>query len=160
VRFFLTLLRLALAAVFLYAAYTKLRQPWLLFAMSIDAYQILPEWAALALGRTLPWLELLLGLLLATGVGLRYTAAGASILLAVFFAVMVRSYAKGMKIDCACFGLGEAIGPLTLFRDGVVLALSVALFLMAGLVRMRGQRRPGHLPGLSHGGGAALPGSQ
>jgi uncharacterized membrane protein YphA (DoxX/SURF4 family) len=129
VRYFLTGLRLALAIVFLYAAYTKLRQPWLLFAMSIDAYQILPEWAALALGRTLPWLELLLGLLLATGVGLRYTAAGASILLAVFFAVMVRSYAMGMKIDCACFGLGEAIGPLTLARDGVVLAL--ALFLMA-----------------------------
>ena len=104
--------------VFLYAAYTKLRQPWLLFAMSIDAYQILPEWAALTLGRILPWLELLLGLLLATGFGLRYSAAGASILLAVFFAVMVRAYAMGMKIDCACFGLGEAIGPGTLARDG------------------------------------------
>jgi uncharacterized membrane protein YphA (DoxX/SURF4 family) len=155
VRYFLTVLRLALAAVFLYAAYTKLRQPWLLFAMSIDAYQILPEWAALALGRTLPWLELLLGLLLATGVGLRYTAAGASILLAVFFAVMVRSYALGMKIDCACFGLGEAIDPRTLLRDGVLLALSVAVTVLA-----LQQRRPGHLPGLSHGGGAALPGSQ
>jgi uncharacterized membrane protein YphA (DoxX/SURF4 family) len=131
VRFFLTALRLTLAIVFLYAAYTKLRQPWLLFAMSIDAYQILPEWAALALGRALPWLELLLGLLLATGVGLRYTAVGASILLAVFFAVMVRSYAMGMKIDCACFGLGEAIGPLTLARDGVLLILAVAVTVMA-----------------------------
>ena len=38
-------LRLLLAAVFLYAAYTKLRQPWLLFAMSIDSYHMLPEWA-------------------------------------------------------------------------------------------------------------------
>jgi uncharacterized membrane protein YphA (DoxX/SURF4 family) len=54
-------LRVLLAVVFLYAAYTKLRQPWLLFAMSIDAYQILPQWAVLALGRTLPWMELLLG---------------------------------------------------------------------------------------------------
>jgi uncharacterized membrane protein YphA (DoxX/SURF4 family) len=131
VRYFVIVLRLALAIVFLYAAYTKLRQPWLLFAMSIDAYQILPEWAVLTLGRILPWLELLLGLLLATGFGLRYSAAGASVLLAVFFAVMVRAYAMGMKIDCACFGLGEPVGPATLARDGLMLALSVGLTVMA-----------------------------
>ncbi len=130
-RYFLTVLRLALAIVFLYAAYTKLLQPWLLFAMSIDAYQLLPEWAALALGRALPWFELLLGLLLATGFGLRYSAAGASILLTVFFAVMVRAYAMGMQIDCACFGLGEAISALSLARDGVLLALSVAVTFLA-----------------------------
>ena len=40
-------LRLLLAAVFLYAAWSKLRQPWLLFAMSIDSYQLLPPWAVL-----------------------------------------------------------------------------------------------------------------
>ena len=33
-------LRLIVAAVFLYAAYTKLREPWLVFAMAIDAYQL------------------------------------------------------------------------------------------------------------------------
>ncbi len=117
--------------MFLYAAYTKLRQPWLLFAMSIDAYEILPEWAALALGRTLPWMELALGALLATGFGLRYSAAGASALLGLFFAVMVRSYAKGMRIDCACFGFGEAIGPATLARDGILLALSITLTILS-----------------------------
>jgi len=131
VRYFVTALRVTLALVFLYAAYTKLRQPWLLFAMSIDAYQILPEWAALTLGHVLPWLELLLGLFLATGLGLRYSAAAASILLGVFFAVMVRAYVMGMKIDCACFGLGEAIGPGTLARDGALLALSVGLTVLA-----------------------------
>ena len=130
-RYILIVLRLALAIVFLYAAYAKLRQPWLLFAMSIDAYQILPEWAALALGRILPWLELLLGLLLATGFGLRYSAAGASVLLAGFLAVMVRSYVMGMKIDCACFGLGEAISARTLARDGLLLALSMVLTVLA-----------------------------
>ena len=35
-------LRLLLGAVFVYAAYTKLRQSWLLFALSIDSYQLLP----------------------------------------------------------------------------------------------------------------------
>ena len=130
-RYFLIVLRVALGVVFLYAAYMKLREPWLMFAMSIDAYQILPEWAALTLGRILPWLELALGLLLATGFGLRYSAASASILLGVFFAVMVRAYVMGMKIDCACFGLGDVIGPRTLVRDGVLLVLSVGLTILA-----------------------------
>ncbi|MGD0298073.1 MAG: MauE/DoxX family redox-associated membrane protein [Bryobacteraceae bacterium] len=136
-RYFLIALRSALAAVFLYAAYMKLREPWLLFAMSIDAYQILPEWAALTLGRILPWLELFLGLLLLTGFGLRYSAAGASILLGGFFAVMVRAYVMGMKIDCACFGLGDVIGPRTLARDGVLLALSVGLTALATVSKKR-----------------------
>lgn len=130
-RYFLIVLRVALGVVFLYAAYMKLREPWLMFAMSIDAYQILPEWAALTLGRILPWLELALGLLLATGFGLRYSAASASIMLAGFFAVMVRAYVMGMKIDCACFGLGDVIGPRTLVRDGVLLVLSVGLTILA-----------------------------
>ena len=130
-RYLLVVLRLALAIVFLYAAYTKLREPWMLFAMSIDAYQLLPEWASLLLGRVLPWLELLLGLLLAAGFGLRYTAGGASILLAGFLAIMIRTYAMGMKIDCACFGLGEVISARTLARDSVLLALSVTVTILA-----------------------------
>ena len=131
------ILRLFLAAVFLYAAYTKLRQPWLLFAMSIDAYQLLPEWAVLTLGRTIPWLELTLGLLLASGIGLRYAAAGASVLLATFFAIMLQAYIKGMGIDCGCFGLGEKISPFTLTRDGLLLAMSITLAIVAFRARDR-----------------------
>jgi uncharacterized membrane protein YphA (DoxX/SURF4 family) len=125
------ILRLALGAVFIYAAWTKLRQPWLVFAMSIDSYQLLPEWAVLALARTLPWLELLIGVLLAAGFKLRYTAAAASALLVFFFALMLRSYFKGQGIDCGCFGLGEAISPKTLVRDGSLLAAAVLLTVAA-----------------------------
>lgn len=130
-RYLLTALRLILAAVFLYAAYTKLREPWLVFAMSIDAYQILPQWAVLTLGRTIPWLELLLGLLLATGFALRYAAPAAAVLLGVFFGIMAHAYAQGLKIDCGCFGLGEPISALTLLRDGLFLAVSIALAFLA-----------------------------
>ena len=132
----LLVLRLVIAAVFLYAAYTKLRQPWMLFAMSIDAYQLLPEWAVLALGRTLPWVELLLGLLLAVGFGLRYAAAVAALLLAVFFGVMLHAYIKGMGIDCGCIGLGEKINPATLARDAALLAASLALAVLAARRRL------------------------
>jgi uncharacterized membrane protein YphA (DoxX/SURF4 family) len=131
VRRLILILRLLLGIVFVYAAYTKLRQPWLLFAMSIDAYQILPEWAVLFLGHWLPWLELGIGLCLMAGFLLRYVAAGATVLLAIFFALMSRAFVTGMTINCGCFGLGEAISAETLARDGALVALSIVLTVIA-----------------------------
>jgi uncharacterized membrane protein YphA (DoxX/SURF4 family) len=131
VRRVVLILRLLIGLVFLYAAYTKLRQPWMLFAMSIDAYQILPAWAAMFLGHWLPWLELLIGVFLVAGILLRYTSATATGLLLVFFALMTRAYLKSMAIDCGCFGLGEAITAATLARDGLLLALSATLTILA-----------------------------
>ena len=125
------LLRLLLACVFLYSAYTKLRQPWLLFAMSVDSYGLLPEWAVLLVARTLPWLELLLGLTLASGYALPYAALFASAQLLLFFSVLVRSYFKGLGIDCGCFGVGEALTPKTLARDGLLLAGAILLTISA-----------------------------
>jgi hypothetical protein len=92
-------LRLLLGAVFVYAAYTKLRQSWLLFALSIDSYQLLPEWAVYAVAR----------------------------ILGLFFSVMVVSYFRGAGIDCGCFGVGEPLSAKTLARDGVLLAAALAL---------------------------------
>jgi len=124
-------LRLVLAAVFIYAAYTKLRQPWLLFALSIDSYQLLPQWAVLTVARTLPWLELLVGLLLVSGFGLRYVALVTSAQLVIFLAVMLRAYAKGLGIDCGCFGAGEALTYKTLIRDGLLTAGAIVLTVSA-----------------------------
>ncbi len=123
-------LRLVLAFVFLYAAWSKLRQPWLVFAMSVDSYRILPAWMVFAVARTLPWLELLLGLLLLAGRYLRYAAPVCTLLLLVFYAAMVRAYLSGLGIDCGCFGVGEAVSPATLTRDGALLAGAAALWFL------------------------------
>ena len=120
-------LRLPLGAVFIYAAYTKLQQSWLLFALSIDSYQLLPEWAVFAVARTLPWMELTLGLLLIAGVWLRYLSIVAAAILGAFFSVMVLSYFRGASIDCGCFGVGEPLSAKTLARDGVLLAAAITL---------------------------------
>jgi len=124
-------LRLLLGAVFIYAAYTKLRQSWLLFALSIDSYQLLPEWAVFALARTLPWLELALGVLLIAGVALRYLSVVATAILGLFFTVMLVSYFRGAGIDCGCFGVGEALSVKTLLRDGVLLAAAISLVVLS-----------------------------
>ncbi len=120
-------LRIVLGAIFVYAAWTKLRDSWALFAMAIDSYQLLPlrmvEWVA----KTLPWVELLIGVLLIAGRWMRVSAAGASLMLLVFFSLMIRAYAKGMEINCGCFGPGETISWVTLLRDGSMLTGSLLL---------------------------------
>ena len=116
------ILRIALGGILIYAAYVKLRVPWQIFAMGIDSYKILPESAAMFVARTLPWFELLIGVLLIVGRLRRISTTVTSALLLVFFGLMVRAYAKGMEIDCGCFGPGEAISWKTLLRDGSMLA--------------------------------------
>ena len=119
--------RLAVGGVLVYAAWTKLREPWMLFAISIDAYHVLPQWAVTLVARTLPWVELLVGVLLLAGRWMRVSTVAASALLILFFTLMVRSYARGEGIDCGCFGPGEAISPITLLRDGSLLGGSLLL---------------------------------
>jgi uncharacterized membrane protein YphA (DoxX/SURF4 family) len=129
-------LRIVLGAVFVYAAWLKLHDPWQMFAMSIDSYQLLPMWAVRMVARTLPWVELLLGIVLMTGFWLRISATAVALMLLVFFSLIVRAWAKGMEISCGCFGPGEAISWKTMLRDGSLLA--AALFVAAvSLVRRR-----------------------
>ena len=124
-------LRVLLGAVFIYAAYVKLKQPWIVFASSIESYKLLPEWAVLLVARTLPWLELLLGLWLVSGFGLRWSGLITTAQLLVFLFMMLRAYLKGMEIDCGCFGPGEALTWKTLARDGALTACSILLTFLA-----------------------------
>ena len=133
--------RLGLGAVFLYAAYTKLKLPWITFAATIEAYKLLPESGVVFVARTLPWFEATLGALLVLGFGLRWAAAAASALLLAFFAAMVRSYALGLQIDCGCFGPGDALSWKTLIRDGLLTSVAVALA-VASFRATRGKARP------------------
>src|ERR1700722_5743108 len=137
VRLLLLTLRVILGGIFVYAAWLKLRDPWQIFAMSIDAYRILPLQAVELGARTIPWLELAIGLLMIAGLWLRISASIVSLLLLTFFALMVRAYAKGMAIDCGCFGPGEAISWKMLLRDGALLAAALLVTTMAFLNRRK-----------------------
>jgi len=130
-------LRIFLGVVFVYAAWTKLRYPWELFAIEVDSYQLLPLKAAELVARALPWFELAVGLLLVTGFWLRTASTATALLLAGFFTLMVRAYAKGMEIPCGCFGANDIISWKTLLRDGSMLAAAVALTVLSSLARRK-----------------------
>jgi uncharacterized membrane protein YphA (DoxX/SURF4 family) len=116
--------RLGLAAIFIYSAYAKLKAPWFVFAASIDSYRMLPSGATIWIAKTLPWFELALGVLLVIGFRVKWVAIACGVLLAGFWLSMLRAYLKGMDIDCGCFGPGERISTLTLFRDSLMVILA------------------------------------
>lgn len=125
-RVFAWICRLALGALFVFAGYTKLRNPFL-FEMAVDAYRLLPIWAVVVVARSLPWLEVVLGILLLVGWNLRYFASLAALLLGFFVTMMGITYSRGVEANCGCFGFGEKISPLTLARDSALLVLAVFL---------------------------------
>src|ERR1019366_3103993 len=135
-------LRIVLGFVWLYAAYAKFRESWLVFAMSIDAYRLLPQWAVLALARSLPWIELAIGILLVAGLALRYVSLAGAAILSVFFCVMAVAHARGLGIDCGCFGVGDTLSGWTLLRDGALLAAALTLVYLAGKPSGRAQTPP------------------
>jgi uncharacterized membrane protein YphA (DoxX/SURF4 family) len=122
-------LRILMAGVFLFAAYSKLKQSYLVFAMTISSYQLVPDVVAEWVAWALPPFELLLGAMLLVGWKLRYTSFAAMGLMAAFFAILLLSYGRGLEIDCGCFGVGEPLSAYTLTRDGLLLAAAVALWL-------------------------------
>ena len=136
-KIFMLAARVVLGAVFVYAAYVKLRDPWQLFAMSIDSYRILPLNLVEIAARVIPWMELALGVLLIAGIWLQVSGSIVSLLLLTFFALMVRAYAKGMEISCGCFGPGEVISWKTLLRDGALVATALAMTWLAFLKRKK-----------------------
>jgi len=105
--------------------------------MAIDSYQLLPlRWVEFV-AKTLPWFELVLGLVLLSGFFRRTATVASSVLLAVFFSLILRAHFKGMEINCGCFGPGEVISWKTMLRDGSMVAGSIFITVMAFLRRAR-----------------------
>jgi uncharacterized membrane protein YphA (DoxX/SURF4 family) len=128
--------QLILAGIFIYAGYAKLREPWPQFAVSINSFKLVPLTWLEPLARYVPWAELVLGLAILSGILLRWSArwsgVTAALVLAFFFAVLIRSYAMGLEVDCGCFGSGEApLGPLRLAEEAGMLGLALAVAIAA-----------------------------
>jgi len=79
------------------------------------------------MARTLPWLELLLGLFVVLGIGLRWASLGITALLVVFMGALTRAVVLGLQINCGCFGYDSPKPSTELLRDSGLLALAIAV---------------------------------
>ncbi|HPC83952.1 MAG TPA: MauE/DoxX family redox-associated membrane protein [Thermoanaerobaculaceae bacterium] len=95
-------LGLALGAVFLYAAKDKLIDPRPLVTI-IWGYQLLPNGPINLIAIFMPWMELLVGLTLLTGVKRRAGAFWATLMLTGFIVALGINAARGLNVACGCF---------------------------------------------------------
>ena len=130
-----TAARLLLAAVWTWAALAKIGDP-AEAVRAVRAYRLLPEALAKAVGYGLPFLELGLAALLLAGLATRAAAALSAALLVVFLAGIVSAAARGLQIECGCFGGGGdlAAGQSTAYT-GEILRDTGLLLVSALLVR-------------------------
>jgi uncharacterized membrane protein YphA (DoxX/SURF4 family) len=122
------LLSLGLALVFLSSAIPKLRHPKG-FILAVLEYRVLPTRLSWLYARLLPPLELLLALLLLSGIAVRSVAIVLSLLLISFMIAIGINLARGRNLDCHCFGRARrrSIGWGLLLQDGLLLVASIAL---------------------------------
>jgi Methylamine utilisation protein MauE len=118
---------LPVLAVLGYAALSKLTGVRA-FATAIAGYQIIPARLSHAAARLVIAAELAGAVLLAVPLTRRWGAALAAALFAAFCAGMASALRRGLRVDCGCFSAGHAdtIGPGTLVRTGLLLALAAA----------------------------------
>lgn len=102
------LARLGLAAVWLTSGLIKAADPRETL-VAVRAYQIFSDAMASAVAAVLPYLEIALGVLLLVGLATRLAAVLSAIVLVAFIAGVISAAARGLSIDCGCFGGGGSI---------------------------------------------------
>jgi uncharacterized membrane protein YphA (DoxX/SURF4 family) len=109
-KWFGLLSRLILGGVLFAAGWLKIFTP-AKSQMAVRAYEVLPIALANFLGILLPWFEVGLGVLLILGIAVRVSALLGGALMVLFIAAISQAWARGLSIDCGCFGGGGTVDP-------------------------------------------------
>ena len=139
--------RIFLGLVFVYASYDKILHP-AAFAQAIDNYQILPPLFVNPAAVVLPWLELIIGVLLASGRWVPGAAFLSTALMGVFLTALIYNQVRGLDVHCGCFSTqGDAAGSnwRTVVRDAAFLLLSAFILICTRHSRFS-NRRPAETP--------------
>jgi len=127
------LCRLVVGAVWLVAGALKLPDP-ADNVRAVRAYQLLPEAVVPPLGHALPIIKILVGGCLVLGLVTRVAAVTSAALVAAFVIGIASAWARGLSIECGCFGGGagpaenaSAAYPWDIARDVGLLLLSAWL---------------------------------
>lgn len=126
--------RLYLGLIFVLACAHKIAQPGS-FAVDIATYDILPLSLVNLMAVTLPWVELVVGVMLIIGLRVRGAALVVTGMMMMFTVALGIALSKGLDMSCGCFASEsvvneDPISSLTIVRDifWLVLAVYVTLF--------------------------------
>lgn len=98
---------------------------------AVHAYQLTSYDVSVVAGSTLPFVEIVAGLLLVIGLATRLAAAVTAMLLAAFTVGIASAWIRGLSIDCGCFGGGGQLAAGQSPQYGLEITRDVALFALA-----------------------------
>jgi uncharacterized membrane protein YphA (DoxX/SURF4 family) len=136
--------RVAAGAIWLAAGVAKALD-FTAFETQVRAYDVLPGQLVTWVAYGLPLVEIVLGVYLVAGLLTRPAAVLSCALMAILIAVEAQAWARGLVLDCGCFGtlVQERVGPATVARDAALAVPSVlALVLPAGRLSLDARRAP------------------
>ncbi|WP_344967181.1 MauE/DoxX family redox-associated membrane protein [Streptosporangium fragile] len=128
-----TVSRLIMAGVLIVAGWGKIGTP-VLSVQAVEAYELLPESLARVVGYGLPILEIVVGVLLVVGLLTRVAGVVSALLMLAFVIGIASAWARGLRIDCGCFGGGGQLAAgeepaylVDILRDFGLFALGVVI---------------------------------
>ena len=114
--------------------------------LSVQAYQLVPDQVAFAIGTWLPTLEIALGVLLLIGLFLRPAGVISALLQVVFIIGIVSAWARGLQIDCGCFGSGGVDTTVTGVDYAVEIVRDVFFLILSGITVIRPWKKLAFFP--------------
>lgn len=134
-----TAARLVTGAVWIWAGLIKLPHPEQ-SVLAVRAYELLPGDTATPVGHLLPPLEIAVGLLLVLGLLTRFGGVLSALLFVAFIIGIASVWARGINIDCGCFG-GGGYDPDAASKYPFEIARDAALLLASAYVAWQGRTR-------------------
>ncbi len=128
-KYILFAFRIVVGGLFIYAGILKIADP-LGFAQDIKNYRLLPQTLCLFTAFILPWLEVLTGACLITGLFKKTSALLISGMLMFFIILVAITMIRGIDVECGCFGTFSRKADWGLIAEDLVMlvmALAVAL---------------------------------
>jgi uncharacterized membrane protein YphA (DoxX/SURF4 family) len=118
--------QIVVGVLFVWAALAKLGN-LAGFALQVHNFRVVPVALENLIAMTVPWIELVAGLALVTGIRRRAAAVVASTLLAVFTIAVLAALARGLDIECGCFGTSDAsrVGVAKVLQNLAMLAAAI-----------------------------------
>ncbi|MCU0454170.1 MAG: DoxX family membrane protein [Bacteroidetes bacterium] len=123
------LTRLVVGTIFVSASIEKAAEP-AAFAAMIDNYKVLSPALSMFVASTLPWVELICGVAVILGVGVRGGALVIGLLTIGFTFAVISGIMRGLDISCGCYTLDPEVGKIgwrKVVENSGIVVLSVFL---------------------------------